>query len=351
MRAVMFRIISRYNENIKNTRQLKTVDIVKRIGVITPNRVHLVNYPITRPVTAFNPSIIINNEEVTLYTRIILGYFTYASAIAQIKFPLAEIDNISEGYFNAEIILYPDNKYDIWGVEDPRAYKLNDNIYITYCGRTVNYFNPAIRRERTLPVTAIQTDEGKWRKICVFKLIEGLRRHLVSDKDAFLVKMKELYLFHRLHTDDEMFYLTISKVDEKEIKDGEFREVIVKDTSIAFEQSAFEEKIGWGTPPIKIDKEYLLFLHGVDVEFQCYRVFAILMDDKLNVVAVTPYYIMEPKENYERYGDRPYTVFPCGAALCDDKIIVSYGASDSAIGLAEVKVDEIMSILDSNRFE
>jgi len=343
-------VLSKFNDEIKRRREFKTVDIVRRLGVITPNRLYLRNYPITNPVTAFNPSLLIEGEQLTLYARITLGYFTYASAVAEIKIPIAEVGDISRSYYNAEIVVYPENKFDIWGVEDPRVYKVGERTLMTYCGRTVYYFNPAIRVERTLPVTAVYED-GKWRKICVFRVVERLRAHVVSDKDAFLVKTRDLLLFHRIHTDDENYYLTVSKVPEDALSLREFREVEVTDTCILFEKSPFEEKIGWGSPPIKVDDEYLLFLHSVDAEFKCYRVFAILINEDVEVTAITPYYIMEPRENYEKYGDRPFTIFPCGASIYDDKVLISYGASDSAIGIGEVDLSEIMSILDSNRLE
>ena len=336
----------------KGLREFKTVDIVKRRGVITANRVHLKKYPIDNPITIFNASMLIEDDEVVVYGRIVLGYFTYASAIAELRVPLRDLfNNLFVCHYTAEIILYPDNKYDLWGVEDPRAYEIDGKKLITYCGRTVNYFNPHIRVERTLPVTAI-LDENKWRKLCVFRMPEHVRRFVISDKNAFLVKIGDsLKLFHRLHMKDEQFYLTISDVPENIFELKEFKSVDVINTTVVLEPENFEEKIGWGPPPVKVDKEYLFLLHGVDSETKRYRVFAILMNDNAEVTAVSPYYIMEPKESYEIYGDRPFTVFPCGAQIIDDKLIISYGAADSSIGFGEIDITELMSILDSNRIE
>ncbi len=333
-------------------RENKTVDIVKRLGVITADKIHLKKYPKDNPVTAFNPGMVLVDGELKIYARIVLGYFTYASAVAEITIPIEEIENSNTfpGHYSAEIVVFPDNRYDIWGVEDPRVYKLDDKIMMTYCGRTVSYFDPSIRVERTLPVTAYK--EGrKWRKVCVFRMPHETRNFVVSDKDAFLVKTKDGYkLFHRPHLKDENFYLTISDVDgDGDIcKDG-LKEAIIRNTVVAYESAEFEDKIGWGTPPIKIDSEYLFFIHAVDSELKFYKVFALLMNENLEVVSVSPYYIMEPREIYEVYGDRPYTIFPCGAELIDDRIIISYGAADSAVGLGEIRVDEIMSIMDKNR--
>ena len=346
---LMFKFL--FRPKIEISRELKTKDVVERIGVITARKVKLIRYPIDRPVTIFNPSISIEDSEVIIYGRIILGYFTYASAVAEFTFPLECLysKDITALEHNAEITVLPDNKYDLWGVEDPRVYTIKGKKLMTYCGRTVNYFNPSIRMERTLPVTAVRENK-KWRKICVFKFPEELKEYIISDKDAFLADTKEgLRLFHRPHLTDEKFYLVISELSKNPLELRKFEEVYVKKTRLVIDNANFEEKVGWGTPPVKVGKEYVLLLHGVERETKCYRVFAMLMDENARVTAVTPCYIMEPRENYEVYGDRPFTVFPCGAEIIDDDLIVTYGAADSAIGIGKIDISELMSILESGR--
>ncbi len=346
----MFKLICEVGRGV--CRENRTVDIVKRLCVITASRVHLKRYPVDNPVTTFNPSIILENHDLIIYGRIVLGYFTYASAVAEIYVPLKDVyTNTYSGHYTAEITVYPDNKFDMWGVEDPRVYDLEGKRLMTYCGRTVNYFNPTVRTERTLPVTAV-LENGKWRKLCVFRMPEELRGFVISDKDAFITKTKDGYkLFHRLHMRDERFYLVISDIPKNVLNLEEFTEINVDNTSLALETAEFEEKLGWATPPVKIGKEYLVLLHGVDSEMKCYRVFAALLNNKAEIVAITPHYIMEPKEKYEVYGDRPFTVFPCGIQLVDDKLLISYGAADSAIALGEIDLTELLSVLDSNRIQ
>ncbi|HIQ49939.1 MAG TPA: glycosidase [Nanoarchaeota archaeon] len=340
------------NSNIPSfKRENKTIDIVKRIGIITANRVFLKKYPQTNPITVFNPGLILLNEELKLYVRITLGYYTYASAVAEITIPLEELNKeIFHKNYSGEIVVFPDNKYDIWGVEDPRVYKIDNEIIMTYCGRTVNYFDPTVKVERTLPVCAKKLNE-KWDKICVFRFPKEMRKNVVSDKNAFLVNTKNgMKLFHRPHLKNNKFYLTISEIDNdiRNKKDSKIEEIQIKNTVIVYEPSKFEEKIGWGAPPIEIENKYLFLAHGVDKELKFYKVFAMLMDKNLNIISVTPYYIMKPKEIYEIYGDRPHAIFPCGAVVVDDKIIISYGAADSVVGLGEIKIDELMNILDKN---
>jgi predicted GH43/DUF377 family glycosyl hydrolase len=344
----MFRFLENAHEASKE-RENYTVDIAKRLTVITADRIHLKRFPVSNPVTAFNPAMVLDGDDVFIYARIVVGYYVYASAIAEIRLSLADLYlNSASSHHSAELIVYPSWKYDIWGVEDPRVVVIDGKLFMTYCGRTVAYFDPHIRVERTLPVTAIK-EKGRWRKICVHRFPEHIRRNIVSDKDAFLVNTKDgLKLFHRPHTNEEKFYLTISDVDA--ICEG-CEESTLLNTVVVMTEADFEEKIGWSTPPVEVDGEYLFLLHGLERESKAYKVFAMTMSKDLEITAVTPHYIMEPREVYEIYGDRPFVVFPCGACIVDDSLIVSYGCADFAVGICEFDLSELMSILDKNRLE
>ncbi len=352
----MFRSLSNVKE-ITSKRRFESRDIVKRLGSLPPVRVHIKNHPIDMPVTIFNAAAILRDDTVYVYARVILGYYMYVSAIALIRIPIHDLFNgaINTSHYAAEIVVYPSTKYDIWGTEDPRIVQIDDKWYLIYTGRTVNYFNPVIRRERTLPVIAVSknTDGRRWEKLGAVVLPKLLRSHLVSDKDAFIVKANngDLLVFHRPHLDDDTHHTIVSRIDG--LPEKGLEELEVKDSIAVLETAPFEVKIGWGTPPIEVGSgRYLTILHGVDKELEAYRAFAALIryEGKEPVVeGVTPYYIMEPKELYEVYGDRPLTVFPCGFFKYDDKGIVVYGAADYVIGFGEVDINELVGIIESSK--
>jgi predicted GH43/DUF377 family glycosyl hydrolase len=323
-------------------REDKTVDIVKRLGVVTADRVHLTNHAADNPVTLFNPALLVENDDVKIYARIVLGYFTYTSAVIELELPIAELNYLSEGHYSGRIVIKPDNRYDIWGVEDPRACIIRGKAVITYSGRTVNYFRPGI--ERVLPIVAVREASG-WKKVRAFTY-RG--EQVVSDKDAFLTDMNGLTLFHRLHTQNDEYYSITNDVPADMLDGKELVESALSSARIVLKAASFEDKIGWGTPPVKVGKEYLMLLHGVDNN-QWYKVFAVLMNNNKKITAVTRFYIMEPKESYEVYGDRPFTVFPCGLAKVDDKLLVSYGAADFATAIGGIDLSQLMSLLDKNR--
>ncbi len=351
-------------------RQCETRDLFHRLGVLTPHRIHLKNHPLANPLTAFNAALDLGDEPdtVVLYPRIVIGYFKYASAIAEVEFPLEDIytGSISISHYPAEIIVYPSTPIDIWGAEDPRVTRIDGVRHMVYVGRTINYFEAHVRRERTVPALAVEDGRHRWLKVGYFTLPDRLRPHLISDKDAFIVRASngDLLLFHRPHMDDENFYLTISVVPRREYEEaleqarsgGEPRPIPVRNTRTILPSAGFEEKLGWAAPPIEVSRDtYLALVHAVDVRLKRYRVFATLIrydrDAGPRPIAVTPRYIMEPRAMYEVYGDRPFTVFPCGAVRHGDRIIISYGAADSVVAFAEARIDDILAELDNTRIE
>ncbi|WP_457550528.1 glycoside hydrolase family 130 protein [Archaeoglobus sp.] len=343
----MFKFTENAHE-IAKTRENYTIDIARRLTVITADRIHLKRFPVSNPITAFNPAILVEGNDVFVYARVVVGYYIYASAIAEIRMSLADVYFDSNSHYSADLVLYPSGKFDIWGAEDPRVVVIDGKPFMTYCGRTVAYFDPHVRVERTLPVTAVK-EKGMWRKVCVHRFPEPVRKHIVSDKDAFLLNTKDgLKMFHRPHTNEENFYLSISDIDG--IYEGH-EESTLLNTTVVMTEASFEEKIGWSTPPVEVEGEYLFLAHGLERESKAYKVFALTMNKDLEITAVTPHYIMEPKEIYEIYGDRPFVVFPCGACVVDDSLLISYGCADFAVGICEIDLSELMSILDKNRIE
>jgi len=349
-------------EEASKIRVPEAEDIVCRFGVVSPNRIAIHDYPLSHPLAAFNASVIYDprDEVLELYARIILGYYLYVSSIIRMEVPLDDLFNrfVDINSYVGEVVIYPSTRYDIWGTEDPRVYTLDDKLYMTYTGRSINYFS-SIRENRTLPVTAVYDEDLRsWVKRFVFTLSEKTFSKIISNKDAFLHKAQngDIFFFHRPHLVTDTIYLMISKIDEKKlINHGvELRELEIDGGVEALKKASFEGKLGWATPIANRHKNKLLTLiHAVDKDFVVYRVFAAEFSFSKNEVAleaVTPKYIMEPSRPYEKIGDRPLTIFPCGAArVGKDEIVITYGASDSMIGIGILSLNALLGELDKGR--
>ena len=58
---------------------------------------------------------------------------------------------------------------------------------------------------------------------------------------------------------------------------------------------------------------------------------------------------INPDEEWEKRGYVNNVVFPTGAALFDDDLYIYYGAADSRIGVASMKLSELLQELKNNK--
>jgi predicted GH43/DUF377 family glycosyl hydrolase len=106
-------------------------------------------------------------------------------------------------------------------------------------------------------------------------------------------------------------------------------------------------KVGISAPPVKTKDGWLLLYHGVSWS-TTYRVGAVLLDlkDPTIVKARTAIPLFEPEEEYELKGTVPNVVFPCGLVVRGGTAYMYYGAGDSVIGVATVKLATILKMLE-----
>ena len=108
------------------------------------------------------------------------------------------------------------------------------------------------------------------------------------------------------------------------------------------------QRIGIGPPPLRTEHGWLLVYHGVKdtVAGDMYRVGLALLDleEPTRVLRRLPNWILAPLASYERTGDVPNVVFPCGLIHdeASDEIRLYYGAADSSICLATARLGELL---------
>jgi predicted GH43/DUF377 family glycosyl hydrolase len=111
------------------------------------------------------------------------------------------------------------------------------------------------------------------------------------------------------------------------------------------------KKVGAAAPPIKTREGWIMLYHGVS-ESSTYRVGAVLLDlaNPVKILARTNYPIFEPETPYEKQGQVSSVVFPCGNVVLGEDLYVYYGGGDSVVGVATVKVKNLLRILNLCRF-
>lgn len=109
-------------------------------------------------------------------------------------------------------------------------------------------------------------------------------------------------------------------------------------------------RIGVGPPPIETEAGWLIIYHGVkqNVSGPVYRVGAALLDLERPTVVLrrTTQWLMSAEADYERIGDVPNVVFPCGATVMPDGgLRLYYGAADTSVCVATSTVDALLEVL------
>jgi beta-1,4-mannooligosaccharide/beta-1,4-mannosyl-N-acetylglucosamine phosphorylase len=225
-----------------------------------------------------------------------------------------------------------DPKYEVferYGVEDPRITEINGSFYITYTAYGPH--GPRVGIGRT-------TDFKHFERIALATEVDN--------KDAVLFPEKIDGAYVMLDRPGGMAGTTGSiwiTYSPDFIHWG--RSKVLMSPSAGWGNS----KLGASTPPIKTDQGWLVTYHGVRVtgSGRLYRIGAMMLDlkDPSRLIGDTKHFIFGPEEIYERTGDVPNVVFPCGHIVEGDGTLkIYYGAADTCIGVAEARLEEVVGL-------
>jgi len=104
-------------------------------------------------------------------------------------------------------------------------------------------------------------------------------------------------------------------------------------------------QIGNCGSPLETEAGWLVLTHGVGA-MRRYAIGALLLDleDPLRVIGRLTMPLLAPDES-ERDGYVPNVVYTCGALLSGDNLVLPYGLSDAAIGIAVIHLPELLAEL------
>ena len=112
-------------------------------------------------------------------------------------------------------------------------------------------------------------------------------------------------------------------------------------------------KVGLCAQPLETPDGWLILYHGVrrTAAGSLYRLGLALLDreNPMRVLRRSDEWIFGPEERYEREGDVPDVVFPCGWVLdkANGKVRMYYGAADSCICLATASLNDLLEYIKS----
>ncbi len=105
-------------------------------------------------------------------------------------------------------------------------------------------------------------------------------------------------------------------------------------------------RVGGGAAPIKTSRGWLVIYHGANEQSRyCLGALLLDSDEPWKVLARAQEPIMEPLADYERTGFFGNVVFTNGHLVDADTITLYYGASDSVICAATLRISEVLGRL------
>lgn len=315
-----------------------------------------------RKAVVFNPAVIIDHDKFYMIER----------AAGSIKpnacfFGLLQSDdgiNFTHvkdmPVFTAQQLGYPNGS-----IQDPRLVKIDGMFYLTYALRRYTLMNGQLDYpERFLgdpESNATQSGIAASKDLIHWEQVAYTSEPGLDDRDHILFPEKingKFVLMRRPHTWTGPKYGTTGPSIWLSCSDD--LKTWTEPKLMASPAFDWENgKIGGSTPPIRTDQGWLVIYHSVErynnmqhkIEHrgrQIYRVGAMLLDldDPTKVLARCPHPIMEPETYYEKVGlIIPDVIFPCGNVVKDGILYIYYGCCDTAIALATVNLQELISHL------
>jgi predicted GH43/DUF377 family glycosyl hydrolase len=220
------------------------------------------------------------------------------------------------------------------GCEDPRITKIGNRLYMCYTA--YDGHNPPRVAFTSISVADFLAHRWQW---SIPKLISPPD---INDKDACVLEEKvngKYMFFHRMET-----FIWIDFVNDLHFYDGQYLggRILLQARPGKWDS----QKLGIAGPPFKTERGWVLLYHGISDDSQ-YRVGAVLLDlnDPTKVLSRTEHPVLEPKMQYERVGQIPNVVFPCGQAVVNDTIYLYYGGADSVVAVATAPVGKLLALL------
>lgn len=308
----------------------------KENPIITPNP----DNPWEAKAT-FNPAAIYLNGKVHLLYRAMSEDNTSVFGYANSK------DGINIDYRASEPVYIPREEYEQKlvpggnsGVEDPRLEKIEDKIYMFYTafdGKNA----PRVAMTNISQQDFINNN-WNWSKSVIISPPN------LANKDAAIFPEKvngEYLIIHRNGDDiDLSFNKSLNFTGAEWLE--EYRWIMKRK---GWWDST---KVGLASPPFKTKEGWVVLYHGVSEDDGAYRVGAVLasLSNPVKIIGRTDYPIFEPETIYEKEGQVPNVVFPCGSVLINKKLFVYYGGADKVVGVATINIDDLLKVLKLCRY-
>jgi len=325
-------------------------DVIAKMNQAAPEPVKcdkFVHNPLLVPVpehpweakAVFNPAAVLIEDKTYIIYRTLSDRDVSAMGLA-ISYDGVHIDErLNELIYEPRAPFEKGEAGHSYGCEDPRITRIDDTLYLLYTA-----FDGQIPRLAISSLPVADFLARSWKKWSEPKIISPPG---MTDKDGCLFPEKvdgKYVFFHRIEPN-----IVLDMTDDLTFSTKKYLDL----TGIIFPRPKYWDgvKIGINSPPIKTDKGWLVFYHGISQIDHHYRLGALLLDpeDVTKVIARSPHPILEPEAPFELRGVVNNVVFPCGHVLRDGMIYIYYGGADTVVCGATIRLDDLLSyLLDTN---
>ncbi len=275
----------------------------------------------------FNPAAIYEKKKVHLVYRAISEDDTSVLGYASSKDGFIFDERLDKA------IYMPRYDFEKRGCEDPRLTRIGDTLYMCYTAYDGHLPRVALT---TITLDDFLAKRWNWSEPLLISP-PGM-----VDKNAAIFPRKIGDNYAVLHRIGSSIWLDM--VDSLSFGEGKW----IKGNVIMSprQEQPVAEKIGISAPPIETEWGWLLLYHIVTKRNNKvhYHISAALLDiDRpWRVIARRKTPLLEPEMPYEKEGQIANVVFPCGAVVINGELFVYYGGADSVIGVATIKLSELV---------
>ncbi len=228
--------------------------------------------------------------------------------------------------------LFPENQYEIYGIEDCRISKIDDTYYINYSA--VSNLGITTCLASTKDFSLIQ------REGVIFQ---------PDSKNIAIFPQKINGKYYALHRPSS------SSFGKPSMWIAESPDLLCWGNHrflMGCREGLWDEsRIGDSCVPIKLELGWLEIYHGADRNNRyCLGTVLLDLEQPWRVIARSKIPLLEPESAYEKEGFFGNVVFSCGALHEDGKLKIYYGAADTSMCYAEVEMEEILQELKDGGF-
>ncbi|MBN2189919.1 MAG: glycosidase [Candidatus Aureabacteria bacterium] len=247
--------------------------------------------------------------------------------------------NIDERLSRPVFVPRKDNRFERWGVEDPRTVILGNRIYMTYTAfGQVSGMSNLLRKVGhnciQIGMTSISLKDFLAQKWNWAERSYPLYR--MRNKDGFLLPEKvngRYFIYHRIEPN-------MWCAESKDLKTW-FNHRIVMEPCFKWEYY----KIGGGAPPIKTRNGWVHIYHGVDSRWRYSLGLAVAdLKDPSKIIYRHKTPVLAPEMCYERKGIIPYVTYSNGVVEVNGEVFVYYGGADTVLCVATTTVKDILKL-------